>query len=93
MPNLKYAITNQYLCRFYDKHQRISFTPLSLEISQRNEQNIIIGVDENNERFCAFPLSDVQKMIVDESIHTNIDDNDYAYIQDFFKEYDNKELE
>lgn len=91
MPNLKNAILNRYLCRFYDKTDRITFIPLSLETSKQNEQTIIIGVNEKNDSFCALPLADVQKIVVDDSVHFDIDDEDYTAIQEFFAEYDDEE--
>lgn len=88
MPSLKNAIANQYLCHFYSKIEGITFTPLSLETSTHNERNFIIGVNETNDKFCAIPLSDVQKIIVDDSKSIEIDEEDYISIQDFFTEYD-----
>lgn len=89
--DLKNAISNSYLCFFYDSKERMSFIPLSLETSKQNEQNIIIGINETNDEFCAFPLANVKKIIVDESASFDIDEEDYYAIQDFFEEYDSEE--
>lgn len=92
IPNLKNAIINRYLCRFYTKNERIAFIPISLEASKHNEQTIIIGVNENDDKFFALPLAEVQKIIVDDNIHFNIADEDYTNIQNFFEKYDNEDF-
>lgn len=91
MHDLKNAIANQYLCRFYEKKDRVAFIPLSLETSKLNEQNVIIGIGEANDEFYALPLASVQKIVVDDSKRFNITDDAYFAIQDFIAKYESEE--
>lgn len=91
MFDLKNAISNQYLCHLYNKTERITLVPLSLECSKFNEQNFIVGVNEENDTFYAVPLADIQKVVVDENQPIHVDDDDYIAIQDFFEEYDKED--
>lgn len=91
MSELKNAIANRYLCRFYTNTDRTTFIPMSLETSKLNEQTIIIGINEDNDEFCALPLALLKKIVVDDNKHFTIADDDYSAIQSFFDEYDSEE--
>lgn len=89
--DLKNAIINRYLCRFYTNADCTTFIPMSLETSKLNEQTIIIGVNEGNDEFCALPLALLKKIVVDDDKHFDIANDDYSAIQTFFDEYDSEE--
>lgn len=93
LPNLKNAIKGQFVCTFVYNKETISFVPVSMETSRRNEQNIIIGVGESDDNFYAVPLAGVQAIVVNDGKEIEIADEDYLAIQDFFDGYENKEFD
>lgn len=89
MKVLKNAIQRSYLCSFYVKETKLSFVPISMEIS-RTSKNFIVGITEDKSNMCIVELSSLKKMTVNEDVRTEVskEDCDDAYL--FFDECVNK---
>lgn len=98
MSALKKAIQNECLCHFYCVDNRHSCVPISLEVSDDQERNIIIGVNKTKDEFYSIPLASVLEINVDEKTKIHIEDELYPFILDSFasqmennEQYKNKE--
>lgn len=90
---MKNAIENSVVCHFYTEDEKIAFTPISIEPSRNNEQNLIVGYDTNNQNAYVLPLSFVKRIVFTE-ISCDLTENDiefaYACLENYEKE---KELD
>jgi hypothetical protein len=85
MENLRIAIKDTKLCNFYTNNGKLSFYPISIEITLYDRQNIIVGLTEKKESVFA-KLYSVKKIIIEDTA-ISVSDNDceklYAEYRDF----------
>lgn len=88
MFKIKEAISNHQQCTFYLENEKISFIPISIELSRVREENLIIGYNFLTEEAYVVPISVVRRVIMNDiKYEVTNEDVDFAY--EYFKEYEN----
>lgn len=90
MDMLNNAIQRSYLCSFYVKETKLSFVPISMEIS-RSSKNFIVGMTEDKNYMYVVELSKLKKMTVNEDIRAEFSKEDCKNAYDFFQECVNQD--
>ena len=89
---IKVAIQNKQQCVFYLDEEKISFVPISVEISRFGEQNLIIGYDFKNKKAHIIPISFLKKIVLND-IKYEITEVELDFVYECFTEYENEFME
>lgn len=89
--SIREAIQKQSLCHFYHQEGRISFAPVSMELSPINGCYVIVGCDKDKVP-CFLPLSSIQNLLVDQ-VRLEISDEDCDNMWDAFQKYYEEEYD
>ena len=74
---------------FYLEEEKISFVPISVEISRKSEQNLIIGYDFENNKAHIVPIV-LLKRIVLNNIKYEVTKEEIDFVYECFEEYENE---
>ena len=89
---IKEAISQGYVCHFYNNVTKDTFVPVSIELSADGETNLIVGYDVENEMAYILPLACVKKVVLTEICY-EITDEDSEFVFDYLEQYKKKEAE
>lgn len=89
---IKEAISKNLVCNFYTKEEKTTFVPISIELSQFGEQNLIVGYNFENENAYILPLSYVKRIVLTETNYT-ITEEDSDFVYDCLSNYEKEREE
>ena len=87
---IKTAIERNLACFFYTKDEKVSFVPVSIEVSRTSEQNLIVGYNNETNDAYVIPLSFVKRIVLTDSVY-NITDDDIDFVYDSLDEYEKEQ--
>lgn len=77
---IKNACCEKKLCYFYTKSEKKCFIPVSIEVAQESETNLIVGIDKNKDVAYVLPFAYIQRVVVTDTIvPITQDDCDFIY--------------
>ena len=83
---IKNAIENNILCYFHTDVERSYFVPVSIELSELAEENLIVGYNPKEETAYILPLASVRKIVISSPTQP-ITSEDCAFIYDALDDY------
>lgn len=89
---IKEAIQNSKQCVFYLEKEKISFVPVSVEISRKGEHNLIIGYDFENDMAHIVPILLLKRIVLND-IKYEVRKEEINFVYECFEEYENRLME
>ena len=86
---IKDAIQNSQQCVLYLEEEKISFVPISVEISRKSEQNLIIGYDFENNKTHIVPIVLLKRIVLND-IKYEVKKEEIDFTYECFEEYENE---
>lgn len=86
---IKGAIQNKQQCVFYIEEGKMSFVPISVEISRRGECNLIIGYDFENDKAYIMPILSLKRIVLND-IKYEVGKEEIDFVYECFEEYENE---
>lgn len=89
---IKNACIENRLCYFYTEVEKDCFIPVSIEVSQNSEVNLIVGINPTKETAYVLPLAYLQRIVItDTKIPITKKDCDFIYetLENYYEEMEN----
>ena len=87
---IKEAILNSNVCHFYMQHEKYVGVPISVEIARLNEQNLIVGYDEEQQAAFVIPLADIKRIVLTDLTY-DISDEESDFVYEYLKDYEKEQ--
>ncbi|MBQ8375274.1 MAG: hypothetical protein IJX98_06875 [Clostridia bacterium] len=91
---IKNAITNHEECCFYTHIEKLTFVPISIELSKNTGRNLIIGITTDKETAWILELvALIQIFQTEKNVEITKDDCDFAYevLEEYYEKEDEEE--
>lgn len=87
---IKNAIAENCLCHFYTKEEKVSFIPISIELSRVVGHNVVVGYNAESEKAYALPLSYIKRVVVTQEEY-ELEDDDIGFVYECLAEYEKEQ--
>ncbi len=83
---IKNACIKNNLCHFYSKTEKDCFIPVSIEVSQNSETNLVVGINQAKDMAFILPLAGIQRIIITDT-REPVTEEDCEFIYDSLERY------